>query len=275
MTPSGLAASVIVSKDVIFNESLHEGILLDFSTKHEINKASLTKLTKTQVIYPSLIELTLERIEALLAFAELFFTEKSYLAQGLKSFISMCKTNKSILRTKLHLDKMFIPKLLFSIDDRVNKWLVECGRALSVDQTSLELVDFMTIMSDLKLNRYYCDLPENIKLIVKGRDDSNEPSHQDKKRKPNDGASMATIVTNQELNKDWKLRDDESWHNWRHKTGKGPTLSCGAKPCLKFQVRGSCFGDCTNKATHKKLKGNDWKLTDEFIQKTRKELSKA
>ena len=273
LTPSGLAASVIASKDIIFNDSLHEGILLDFSTKHEINKASLSKLTKTQVIYPSSIELTIERIEALLAFTELFFTEKSYLSQGLNDFLTMCKTNKSILRTKLHLDKMFIPKLLFSIDDRVNKWLIECGRVQSVEQTSLELVDFMAIMTDLKLNRYYCDLPENIKHIVKDTT-ADQPVHQDKKRKSNDNSPTATIVSNDETNKDWKLQENESWHNWRHKTGKGPTLSCGAKPCLKFQVRGSCFSDCANRATHKKLKGNDHRLTDEFIKKTRKDLGK-
>ena len=57
LTPSGLSASVITSKDIIFNDSIHEGILLDFSTKHEITKNSLSKITKTQVIYPSSIEL--------------------------------------------------------------------------------------------------------------------------------------------------------------------------------------------------------------------------
>ena len=32
LTPSGLATSVISSKDLLFNDSVHEGILLDFST---------------------------------------------------------------------------------------------------------------------------------------------------------------------------------------------------------------------------------------------------
>ena len=83
LTPSGLARSVISSKDIIFNDSLHEGILLDFSTKHKISKASLTKLTKTQVVYPTSIELMIKRVEAILTFTEMFFTVKSYLYQGL------------------------------------------------------------------------------------------------------------------------------------------------------------------------------------------------
>ena len=65
LTLSGLASSVIASKDVIFNDSLHEGKLLDSSTKHKIIKNSLSKLTKTQVTYHSSIELTIERIEAM------------------------------------------------------------------------------------------------------------------------------------------------------------------------------------------------------------------
>ena len=76
LTPSGLATSVIACKNIIFNDTIHEGILLDFSTKHEITKNSLTKLTKTQVMYPNSTELMLERIDAIAAFAELFFTEK-------------------------------------------------------------------------------------------------------------------------------------------------------------------------------------------------------
>ena len=68
LTPSGLAASTISSKDIIFNNSIHEGILLNFSTKYEISKSSLSKLTKTQIMYPSSIELARERLEALVDF---------------------------------------------------------------------------------------------------------------------------------------------------------------------------------------------------------------
>ena len=53
LTPSSLATSVIACKDIIFNDSIHKGILLDFSTKHEITKKSLNKLMKTQVMYPN------------------------------------------------------------------------------------------------------------------------------------------------------------------------------------------------------------------------------
>ena len=269
ITPSGLAASVISSKDLMFNDSIHEGILLDFSTKHEISKSSLTKLTKTQVMYPSSIELMIERLQAVLAITNLFFTENSYLSKGLNHLLTMCISNKTLLRTKLFLDKLFIAKFIFLVDDRINKWLSECGRVKTVDETSIELVDFATIIIDIKLNRFFCDLPHSIKVIAKDEEDSTTNENiNGKKRKHRDNFS-AQIVVNENLDSRWKLTNDETWPMWRHKTGKGPTLSCNSKPCLKFHVRGSCFDDYTNKASHKILNDEDKKKTDEFIRQVR------
>ncbi len=278
LTPSGLAGSIISSKDIMFNNSIHEGILLDFSTKHEISKASLSKLTKTQVMYPDSIELTIERIEALVAFAELFFSERSLLTEGLVVLLKMSKRNKTLLKTKLYLDKMFIAKFLFSIDDRINKWLCECAKVKNITETSLELVDFSTIVSDLKLNRYFCDLPSNIKMIVKDDERNDEIGPKEsKKRKTNQDSpsnnSTSKVVHNQDQVQDWKFKDGENWQMWRNKTIQGPILSTNVKPCLKFHVRGSCFDDCNNKLSHKKLKGDDYKKMDEFIKKVRSEFN--
>ena len=45
--PSGLVASFISSKDIPINDSLYQGIILDYSIKYEILDESLSKLTKT------------------------------------------------------------------------------------------------------------------------------------------------------------------------------------------------------------------------------------
>ncbi len=276
LTPSGFASSVISSKDIIFNDSLDEGILLDFSTKHEISKTALTKLTKKQVMYPNSIELMLERIDAIQAFANLFFTEKSYLTKGLNFLRTSCKTNRTLLRMKLHLDKMFIAKFLFSIDNRINKWLCECGRVKTVEDTSLELVDFVTMISDLKLNRYFCDLPDTIQTIAKEEENYSEPKSNPLKKRKTSGdnaTNQSKVISNESMDEGWKLQEDESWHNWRHKVGNAPQLSCNSKPCLKYHVKGTCFEDCTNKASHKKLTGEDHKKTDEFIRKVRSNMN--
>ena len=59
-------------------------------------------------MYPSSIELMVERVEAITAFATLFFTEKSHLTKGLQHLLILCKTNRTLLRTKLYLDKITV-----------------------------------------------------------------------------------------------------------------------------------------------------------------------
>ena len=56
LTPSGLVSSVITSSDIIQSDTLQEGIISDYSTKHEMSNKSLEKLTKTQILFPTNIE---------------------------------------------------------------------------------------------------------------------------------------------------------------------------------------------------------------------------
>ena len=93
VTPSGLASSVISSRDIIHNDTLYEGIVLDYSIKHEISGESLKKLTKTQVLYPTDIESMIHRLDALAALCELFFGETSLLYKGIDEFVYECKKN--------------------------------------------------------------------------------------------------------------------------------------------------------------------------------------
>ena len=216
-----------------------------------------------------------ERVEAITVFSNLFFTEKSYLTKGLNHLLTLCKANRTLLRTKLYLDKMFIAKFLFSIDDRINKWLSKCGKNNTVDKTSMELVDFASIISDLKLNRYFCDLPQSIKMVAKNEDESSDTtSLKDKKRKASGESNQMSKKTmkDETMNPEWRLKDGESWQSWRHRVSNAPTLSCSAKPCLKFHVKGTCFDDCANRNSHRKLTGEDFKKTDEFIKKIRQDI---
>ena len=50
--PLGLAASVISSEGLFRTDTLHEGMVLDYSTEFDMSAVSLSKLTKTQVVFP-------------------------------------------------------------------------------------------------------------------------------------------------------------------------------------------------------------------------------
>ena len=167
VTPSGLSSMVISSKDLFANESLLEGMVLDLSTKHEISKTALTKLTKTHILLPTDIDSMLERFSAVFTLAKLFFGTTSILVINLQIFIRQCYKEKLLLKTAHHLDEEFIAKFMYSIDDRINKWMHECVRATTVQETSGTLVEFLAILTDIKLNRFICFLPGNIKNLSK------------------------------------------------------------------------------------------------------------
>ena len=156
-------------------------------------------------MYPNTIELVLDRIEAVTAFSTLFFISESYLTQGLTILLTKCRTNKTLLKTKLFQDRMFIPKFLFSIDGRIYKWLMDCGKVETIDETCMELVDFGTLIIDPKLNRYFCDLPDLIKVKVKKKDQNTTTNYNTKKRKSIDTRSVKKKVINEDPINEWTL----------------------------------------------------------------------
>ena len=184
LTPSGLASSVISSLDIIRADVLQEGIVLDYSTKFEMSSKSLDKLTKTQILFPSDIEASIERLRALQALVELFFGTLSFASQGLKKLVHLCTDHKRLLRTKNYLDDMFIPKLHFTVDDRLNQWLDQCCRADLAFDTNLELTNFSSIFYDIQLSKFFCSLPLNIlKLHGPNDNQSRLDSQHDRKKK--------------------------------------------------------------------------------------------
>jgi hypothetical protein len=266
LTPSGFAASVIISEGTLRTDTLYEGMVLDYSTKHDMSSTSLEKLTKTQVMFPSNIESAIERIQAIQILSNYFFGIRSFISQGLTRFVNSCLDNKQLLRTKLYMDSHFIAKLIFAVDDRIYQWLRQCSIADTVTDTALELTDFNTIFKDILLSRFDVFLPPNIAKVKKGKgtDEATDPS----KPKP----IAPVMVRNPNTNKEWKLRNDEKWETiFRGKSRYGPVLSTGGKPCLKYHAKGFCFEDCVFAHSHKKLNENDEKATANYIKELRGE----
>ena len=95
LSPSGFAACVLSSEDSVFrSDTLHDGMILDYATKFEMSEASLTKLTKTQVLFPQDIDELSHRIRAIHVLASFFFKKNGFLSQGLKKVSNFVIDNK-------------------------------------------------------------------------------------------------------------------------------------------------------------------------------------
>ena len=262
LTPSGFAASVIVSQDNLRNDTLHEGMVLDLSTKFEMTAASLEKLTKTNVRYPSTIEGLIERLRALKTLSIFFFNELSHASQGLTSLTLKCMDNKALLRARAMVDDEFIAKVICCVDDRMYQWLKECSRSTYAKDTTIALTNFGEIFQDIQMNRFHYKLPGSVKKV--------SPVHEEEKSQKKMKETKRHVNRSQE--KDWKIRQNEQWESvFRHKSTDGPILSMGCRPCLKYHCKGSCFDDCSNKDSHVNLKNDDRSKTTAFIKQLRGE----
>ena len=271
MSPSGLAASVLTSEGLLRNDTLQEGMVLDFATKFEVSAASLSKLTKTQVLFPVDVDELTHRIRGLHALTTFFFKSNGFLSQGIKQVKNFCLDHREILKTKIYLDSKFIAKFLCAVDERVYWWLKQCSTHQSVMDTDLSLINYSTLIQDVKFNRFTYALPPTIASLV-GNDAKEKKKGQDRNGNAKDQSGTSDLVKNPNRIEEWKLRHGESWNNiFRNKTIEGPMLQAQCHPCLKFHVRGSCYADCRNRASHRELDGEDKSRTDLFIKSLRGE----
>ena len=270
ISPSGFASAVISSESFIRSDTLHEGMILDYSTKFEMSETALTKLTKTQILFPSDVEELTHRIRGFHLLACFFFKKTAFISQGLKKVSNFCLDNKVLLRTRIFMDKTFIAKFICSIDERVYYWLRQCSMKDSVLDTDITLVEFSSLIADIQLNRFNYILPPSVTKVASKSDDIDDSEKETIKLKKSKTAPV--MVRNNDMNTDWKLRPSESWGTvFRNNTIGGPVLSKECKPCLKYHVKGVCYQDCVQKASHCVLIDNDKEITGDYIKQLRGE----
>ena len=173
-----------------------------------------------------------------------------------------------MLKSQHHQDNEFIPKLMCAVDHRLYQWLSECSRVSTVDETSIMLLTFSSLFEDIMMHRFHYILPLAVKKInvqkeeQKGSNDTRENKRQRK----------SELLRNNNVPGEWKLRQGESWDTvFKNKTMAGPDLACGSKFCLKFWVKGICFGDCRQKASHDAMSNEDKETADRYVKELRGE----
>ena len=267
LSPSGFAACVLSSEDSIFrSDTLHDRMILDYATKFEMSEASISKLTKTQVLFPSDIEELIHRLRGIQALASFFFKPNGFLSQGLKKVANFVADNKQMMKTRIYLDAKFIPNFLCAIDERIYQWLKECSVKSSVVDTNIAFIDFTPLISDVTFNRFIYHLPPSIARIT-----SDVDSNTNKSKKQRNSSAPIRVINNT-IKQEWKLRHNETWNTvFRNKSTEGPMLSKMCRPCLKYHVKGVCYEDCANKRSHCTLTENDAEQTSNYINSLRGE----
>ena len=105
---SGLAASLISSEVIFRADTLHEGMVLYYSTKCDMSAASLCKLTKIQMLFPVDIEELIHSLQGLHVLTNLFLKKNCYVSQGFQKLVNFCVDDMRLIRIRIHVDSKFI-----------------------------------------------------------------------------------------------------------------------------------------------------------------------
>ena len=233
-----------------------------------MSAASLSKLTKTQVVLPKSVDDTIERLKALKILANHFFHDDAPIPQGLLFFVNWCEANKILLSKEFHLDDQYLAKIILAIDDRIFQWLRQCCAAQSMTETLLGLIDFRTLSEDIQLRRFNYSLPPTVQVLSKKNKDDKPHSGGSNVKKP----KAAQMEKNMSVDSRCMTRNTEQWNKvFGNKSSGGPVLSFGSKACCKYHSKGICYDDCYYKSSHKLLGANDLKLYSDYVKKLRGE----
>ena len=176
------------------------------------------------------------------------------------------------MKASQHADHEFIAKFMCAVDHRLYQWLLQCCTKSSVEETTLHLLDYSTLFEDIIMNRFQYILPLAIIRVRKPPPPplDSTPAGGDRDRKK---PKRAEQVKNENPVEEWKLRQGERWDLvFRSKSGEAPMLSMGCKLCLKFWVKGLCYTDCKNRASHvQTLSEEDRSLAMAYITELRGE----
>lgn len=271
MTPSGFSGAVLSSEnDVLRSDTFEEALVLNLSTKFEMSAASLTKLTKTQVVLPRSVDDTIERFKALKILAVLFFSDGSPIPLGLMHLVDWCEMNKITLSKYFYMDELFLARIIVAVDDRIFQWLRQCCKATSMMDTSLVLIDLKTLTDDLDLGRFTYNLPPSVQVLSKKNKDDKPHAVGSSAKKAK--AAQAQMEKNDKVDSKNETRMTEQWNKvFGNKSKDGPVLSFGSKACVKYHSKGICYDDCFYRASHKSLGANDLKLYSDYVKKLRGE----
>ena len=270
-TPSGFAASVLVTESYLRHDVLQTAMVLEAATKFTISDEYVDKLTKTSVQFPTTAEETIERFKAMRALASFFFPMESYITQFYIQMANWCMKNRGIIDLRVAMDTKFIAKFLVATDNRVNSFLGECMRSEMPMDVSPRWLNSRSIYERIEMGEFTYDLPSSVKTILPA-DQSNNNAGNDNAGVKRKADEMSIRVRNNNPVSKWKIRDNEDYAEvFKDKVLGGPILSMGVPGCHKFHNKGFCYADCTQKASHCVLAGDDFKKFDARVKALRGE----
>jgi hypothetical protein len=261
-TPSNLSPFTVFKLDPLLTTQATRCLQLYLLSKNTEGK-SLDKIKASQ-IQEVKVPKTFEELHQTLLFYSgitlILFGAGSVIVAGVKSLATAILSEKNIVKGRITADSKLPAKILYAMEIWIQRWLGECLKFEDWLMVNDRLVSFDEVFKMVMNSTINVTLPPNfVKPTPKTSPTSNKvkPAREEGKRKggkkrKSGKADGERITKNVPPISEFLMKDGKNWKE--HFAGKcskdHPKWDDTTFMCARWHIRGECFVDCNNKASH-------------------------
>jgi hypothetical protein len=262
-TPSNLSPFTVFELDSLSMMQTARCLHLRLLSKN--TKGKLLDEIKASQIQEVKVPTTFEELHQTLLFysgiTSILFGPCSGLVAGVKSFATAIQTKKIIFKGHIATDSNLPTKILYAMEIRIERWLGECqkfGDCLMVNDCLVcfdEVFEMVVMNSSVNVTlppNFINPPPKNPSTATTVMPPGDDGKRKGGKKKKSDKVEGEHITKNAAPISEFLLKEGEIWkRNFAGKCSKDhPKWDNTTFMCARWHIRGECFVDCNNKASH-------------------------
>jgi len=255
-SPSNFSAFCFCKQNPVQSDGPSEALILHLAatqgrgrTIEEINSS-----TKQKTEAPTTFEDLSSRIKFIAGASIILFGAGSPLVLQLNKFRGDIKNNRMAIRARIVEDKLFATKILYAIDTRNQRWLGQCKEARDRADVDDRIINFDDILNPILNCQFNVSLPPVFALVNRNQVTSTTgcllPATDPRKKRKRTEKDEGSIERAKKVDPAFALKDTEQWKDFCGVCQDSKPAWENKKMCIRWNIRGFCFDNCTNKDSH-------------------------
>jgi hypothetical protein len=193
---------------------------------------------------------------------EITFGKDSSGTKGLKRLLTQLNANKSTIKAMMTSNPNLAAQVLYFIDTRVQRWMRSLENAVDRYDVDDSLVDFNGVVNDVLDSRLLLTLPPCFVSPPNETDPSTQGGGtggggRGKKRKAQGGNEVTPEddrrIPNKDQHPELAMKETDNWDTLCRDASERPKWDDNnprSLTCLRWHVKGYCFDECRQRASH-------------------------
>ncbi len=261
-TPSNLSPFTVFEMDPL--STMQTACCLHLHLLSKNTEGKLLDEIKASQIQEVKVPMTFEELHQTLLFysgiTSILFGPRSALVAGVKSFTTAIQTKKISFKGCIATDSNLPTKILYAMEIRIQHWLGECQKFGNCLMVNNHLVCFdevfkMVMNSSVNMSlppNFINPLPKNPSTATTVMPPGDDGKQKGGKKRKSDKVEGEHITKNAAPISKFLLKEGKIWkRDFAGKCSKDrPKWDDTTFMCARWHIRGECFVDCNNKASH-------------------------